>query len=73
MEFVDGRILAYDKENRLARMRHIDYGLGMFRSGVFETSRRRTVYDLSAVYQDLLPRPPRSVRSLRTVLRNRIV
>ena len=43
VEFEDGRILAYDKGNRTSRMRHIDYGLGVFRSGVFETIRRGAV------------------------------
>ena len=30
VEFAEGRILAYDKRNRTPRMRHIDYGLGVF-------------------------------------------
>ena len=30
VEFTQGRILAYDKANRTPRMRHIDYGLGVF-------------------------------------------
>ena len=54
VEFEDGRILAYDKGNRTSRMRHIDYGLGVFRSGVFETIPARGSFDLADVYKTLL-------------------
>ncbi len=50
VEFAGGRILAYDKKNRTARMQYIDYGLGVFRREAFEGDQT----DLAAVYQDLL-------------------
>jgi NDP-sugar pyrophosphorylase family protein len=56
VEYADGRILAYDKANRTPRMRHIDYGLGVFRRGAFDTVPPDQPCDLAAVYQDLLQR-----------------
>jgi NDP-sugar pyrophosphorylase family protein len=56
VEFVEGRILAYDKRNRTPRMHHIDYGLGVFERHVFESLEPGCVYDLAATYQDLLAR-----------------
>ena len=56
VEFVDGHIAAYDKKHRSARMRHIDYGLGVFCARVFESLPVDRPYDLAAVYQDLLRR-----------------
>ena len=53
VEFAEGRILAYDKKNRTARMRHIDYGLGVFHRAAFEDA---THADLADVYRDLLRR-----------------
>jgi NDP-sugar pyrophosphorylase family protein len=53
VEFADGRIVAYDKKNRTARMRHIDYGLGVFTRAAFEGSPHA---DLADVYGDLLRR-----------------
>jgi NDP-sugar pyrophosphorylase family protein len=52
VEFAEGRILAYDKKNRTARMRHIDYGLGVFRRAAFAGEH----VDLAEVYGDLLRR-----------------
>jgi NDP-sugar pyrophosphorylase family protein len=54
VDFQDGRIIAYDKTNRTARMRWIDYGLGVFRSLAFARVPEGEPYDLVAVYQDLL-------------------
>jgi NDP-sugar pyrophosphorylase family protein len=51
VEFEAGRILAYSKKNRTARMRHIDYGLGVFRAEAFA---RTQATDLADVYADLL-------------------
>ena len=49
VEFADGRILAYDKTNRTPRMRHIDYGLGVFRrAGIRRACAPGSVYDLAA-------------------------
>ena len=54
VEFSQGRILAYDKRNPTPRMRHIDYGLGVFSAACFEDS--ECPGDLAALYQDLLRR-----------------
>jgi NDP-sugar pyrophosphorylase family protein len=51
VEFARGHILTYDKEVRTDRMRHIDYGLGVFRKSALE---QHSVRDLAAVYQRLL-------------------
>jgi NDP-sugar pyrophosphorylase family protein len=56
VEYAEGRILAYDKANRTPRMRHIDYGLGVFRRQAFDAVPRDQPCDLAAVYQDLLRR-----------------
>ena len=53
VEFGDGQILAYDKQHRTARMRHIDYGLGLFKSLVFSGLPEQPC-DLATIYQDLL-------------------
>jgi len=53
VEFAEGRILAYDKKNRTARMQHIDYGLGVFSRAAFEDAPHA---DLAEVYRDLLRR-----------------
>jgi NDP-sugar pyrophosphorylase family protein len=54
--FEDGSIRAYDKKNRLPAMRHIDYGLGMFRSSAFEGFPREEVVDLADIQKALLTR-----------------
>jgi NDP-sugar pyrophosphorylase family protein len=56
VEFDGGRILAYDKKNRTARMHYIDYGLGVFKSQAFDGLADGSVHDLAALYQDLLAR-----------------
>jgi NDP-sugar pyrophosphorylase family protein len=56
VEFADGRILAYDKNNRTPAMHHIDYGLGVFRREAFDTKAEGTPIDLAQIYQDLLRR-----------------
>jgi len=56
VEFGDGAIIAYEKNNPTARMRHIDYGLGVFKSSAFREIPEGVTYDLAAVYQDLLKR-----------------
>jgi NDP-sugar pyrophosphorylase family protein len=53
-EFSGGRLLAYDKVNRTPEMRHLDYGLGVFRRSVFEAIPEGRPCDLAKVYQDLL-------------------
>ena len=54
VEFVDGCIRRYDKQNRTPAMRHIDYGLGVFRRSVFAALDRDQPRDLARVYQELL-------------------
>jgi NDP-sugar pyrophosphorylase family protein len=53
VEFAEGRIVAYDKKTRTARMQHIDYGLGVFSRAAFEDAPHA---DLAEVYRDLLRR-----------------
>ena len=52
--FVDGRIVAYDKEGRVPGMRHIDYGLGAFTKGAFAPHAEGETFDLATVYRRLL-------------------
>jgi N-acetyl-alpha-D-muramate 1-phosphate uridylyltransferase len=56
VEFSEEGILAYDKTNRTPKMRHIDYGLGLFRKAAFDPIPENRARDLAAVYQDLLGR-----------------
>jgi hypothetical protein len=56
IEFEDGQILAYDKRNPSSRMRHIDYGLGVFRDSAFSAVTGDQPCDLAALYQELLRR-----------------
>jgi NDP-sugar pyrophosphorylase family protein len=51
VEFEDGCLLAYSKKNRTPRMRHIDYGLGVFRAEAFSQIQVR---DLADLYEGLL-------------------
>jgi N-acetyl-alpha-D-muramate 1-phosphate uridylyltransferase len=54
VEFHDHRILAYDKVHRTERMRHIDYGLGVFHREAFDIVPADAAFDLAAVYQEML-------------------
>lgn len=54
VEFVDGCLVAYDKRQRTARMRHIDYGLGVFRQTAFDRIPADEPRDLAGLYQELL-------------------
>jgi len=56
LHFADGRILAYDKSIPTSSMRHIDYGLGVFRDSAFDAVAGNVPHDLAALYQDLLQR-----------------
>jgi NDP-sugar pyrophosphorylase family protein len=51
VEFEEGSILAYSKKSRTTRMRHIDYGLGIFHAEAFARTRAT---DLADVYAELL-------------------
>lgn len=52
--FEEGRILRYDKNGWDARMKHIDYGLGVLSAGAFDQYPWDKSLDLATVYQDLL-------------------
>ena len=54
--FEDGALRAYDKRVRLPTMRHIDYGLGVFRSSAFDGFPRGECVDLADVQGALLTR-----------------
>ena len=56
VEFDQGRILAYDKRCPTERMRHIDYGLGVFHSSVFAALAPGRPHDLAELYRELLGR-----------------
>jgi NDP-sugar pyrophosphorylase family protein len=56
VEFHDGRLLVYDKVHRTDRMRHIDYGLGVFNRQAFDDVPTGRPHDLVAVYQEMLHR-----------------
>lgn len=45
----DGEIVVYDKKARLPEMHHIDYGLSLFQSGVFDAYAADQVFDLAEV------------------------
>lgn len=51
--FADGRIKLYDKKNKVPQMKHIDYGLGVFRAEAFAGRPRDAVVDLAAIQTDL--------------------
>jgi NDP-sugar pyrophosphorylase family protein len=54
--FEGGSIRAYDKKERLPTMKHIDYGLGLFRREAFYGFPKDQVVDLSDVQKALLER-----------------
>ncbi len=47
--FADGEIKVYDKKVRLPEMRHIDYGLSLFKASVFESYPADEKFDLAEV------------------------
>jgi NDP-sugar pyrophosphorylase family protein len=55
VEYRDGRILVYSKNQRNPNMHHIDYGLGALRASAFRNF-PDSPCDLALVYQDLLAR-----------------
>jgi len=55
VDFRDGRIVAYAKDDRTPEMRHIDYGLGVFSRSTF-ANLPDAPCDLSTVYRSLLLR-----------------
>jgi NDP-sugar pyrophosphorylase family protein len=54
--FENGCILAYNKRLRTPNMRHIDYGLGVFRAGAFDGVPVHGAHDLADLYRGLLQR-----------------
>lgn len=52
--FHDGEIAVYDKKVRLPEMRHIDYGLSLFKSTVFDRYGPDQVFDLAHVMTRLV-------------------
>jgi NDP-sugar pyrophosphorylase family protein len=54
--FDDGRIRLYSKTEKPPQMRHIDYGLGMFRADAFAGYPCDAVVDLATVQTDLCRR-----------------
>jgi MurNAc alpha-1-phosphate uridylyltransferase len=56
VELSEGRIVNYDKVNRTSAMRHIDYGLGVLSSAVFNSLPEDHPHDMASVYRDLVER-----------------
>ena len=54
--FEEGRIKLYDKKALIHQMRHIDYGLGVFRPAAFSDQPADTVVDLAEVQSALCRR-----------------
>jgi NDP-sugar pyrophosphorylase family protein len=54
--FEDGRIRLYSKTEKPPQMKHIDYGLGVFRAAAFAGCPRDAVVDLAAIQTDLCRR-----------------
>jgi NDP-sugar pyrophosphorylase family protein len=56
VEYKDGVIVAYDKVRHSDKMRHIDYGLGVFDHRAFADVAEFGSCDLATIYQSLLVR-----------------
>jgi N-acetyl-alpha-D-muramate 1-phosphate uridylyltransferase len=56
VEFAGGRIVVYDKRAVTPRMRHIDYGLGLFAPSAFDSVPDGQPADLAELYAELLAR-----------------
>jgi NDP-sugar pyrophosphorylase family protein len=54
--FGDGEIKVYDKKNKVPEMRHIDYGLSLFKSSAFDEWPADKPFDLADVMQRLVAR-----------------
>jgi NDP-sugar pyrophosphorylase family protein len=52
--FHNGEIVVYDKKNRPPEMRHIDYGLSLFKASVFESYSAGQAFDLAEVMGKLV-------------------
>jgi MurNAc alpha-1-phosphate uridylyltransferase len=51
--FEDGRIVAYDKQNRLPQMRYIDWGLSVVKADALFSMPADTPFDLAGIYSEL--------------------
>jgi NDP-sugar pyrophosphorylase family protein len=49
VRFEDDRVLVYAKTDRPPGLRHIDYGLGVYRASAFDDCPRDTAFDLSSL------------------------
>jgi NDP-sugar pyrophosphorylase family protein len=54
VHFAEGRIVRYDKRDRTPEMRHIDYGLGLFKASVFADRPADQPFDLAEVQRELV-------------------
>jgi NDP-sugar pyrophosphorylase family protein len=54
--FANGEVQVYDKRTGRTEMHHIDYGLSVFRAGVFEEWPFAQAFDLAAVMERLVAR-----------------
>jgi NDP-sugar pyrophosphorylase family protein len=52
--FADGEIKVYDKKSRLPEMRHIDYGLSVFKAAAFDEYSAEQPFDLAEVMGKLV-------------------
>jgi NDP-sugar pyrophosphorylase family protein len=52
--FRNGQIAVYDKKNRTPEMRHIDYGLSLFKSAAFDSFSTDKSFDLAEVMGKLV-------------------
>jgi NDP-sugar pyrophosphorylase family protein len=52
--FADGEIKVYDKKARLPEMRHIDYGLSLFKAAAFDGYSAEQPFDLAEVMDKLV-------------------
>jgi NDP-sugar pyrophosphorylase family protein len=54
IEFADGAIRVYDKKSNAPALKHIDYGLGLFKRSVFAALPENTALDLAEIYRNVL-------------------
>ncbi len=52
--FRDGEIVIYEKKKQLPEMRHIDYGLSLFKASVFDAYAAEQTFDLAEVMSRLV-------------------
>lgn len=54
VEYVNKKIISYDKKNLTPRMQYIDYGIGVLTKTAFKSTPEHGVFDLAQLYQSLL-------------------